>query len=137
MNYVYFPAPVVLILRRLANVISTLSISNQYLLMNGTRAEDQEETECSKEKLSSWGTIQALREVGWPTWLNRDTWQWPQFMAGDHWQPVAETAGLKVPDLTMKCGCCVFHLICILTCNVHEFSLRCRQRRSCICRGLP
>ena len=40
MNSVFYPVEVVAILRRLANVISTLSISNQYLLH--TRAQPDE-----------------------------------------------------------------------------------------------
>jgi len=107
MNSVYFPAPVVLILRRLANVISTLSISNQYLLTKPARseelegrAEDEKQSPSAEESApSSWDTIRALREVEWPT---RNTWEWPQFMIsnGPH---LAVDPSLKVPDLTVQC----------------------------------
>lgn len=39
MNYVSLPLPVVQLLRRLFNVISTISISNQYLLVRKAEAE--------------------------------------------------------------------------------------------------
>ena len=111
MNSVYFPAPVVLILRRLANVISTLSISNQYLLTKAARAEelegraeDEKQSPSAEESApSSWDTIRALREVEWPTWMTRNTWEWPQFITSNGPHLAVETS-LKVPDLTLQCA---------------------------------
>ena len=109
MNYVYFPAPVVLILRRLANVISTLSISNQYILAKSARSEELTDGAITEERQpeeppapSSWDTIHALR---WPTWMNRNTWQWPHFMTVGGPQFADEAARVKVPELALKCVC--------------------------------
>src|SRR5882762_672980 len=110
MNSVYFPAPVVLILRRLANVLSTLSISNQYLLAKGARAEEfvEDEKQSAESAPSSWDTLRALREVEWPTWMNRNTWEWPRFMTLNGPQFSVETASLKAADLTLQCACLLF-----------------------------
>ena len=82
MNTVYFPVEVVILLRRLANVLSTLSLSNhwQYILLRKARTEDDgtkhipadNEEEC---RPSFWSLVQALR---WPQWalILRSNWHW-------------------------------------------------------------
>jgi hypothetical protein len=111
MNSVYFPAPVALILRRLANVLSTLSISSQYLLTKRAQAEelditveqDGKQSPTEDPTPSSWDIIRALRIVEWPTWMSRSAWEWPQFMTSGDLQLAEEVASLKVPYLTLKC----------------------------------
>jgi len=51
---------------------------------------------------TSWDIIRALRIVEWPTWMNRNAWEWPRFMTSGDLQ-LAEVASLKVPYLTLKC----------------------------------
>ncbi|KAG5353918.1 hypothetical protein C0989_000161 [Termitomyces sp. Mn162] len=41
MNSVYFPAHVVLVLRRIVNVLSSISISNQYILLKQAQADEE------------------------------------------------------------------------------------------------
>ena len=66
-------------------------------------AEDENQADPPKELgRSSWGTIQALREVGWPTWMNRNTWKWPQFMTLSGPQLAIEAAGLKCVFLPLS-----------------------------------
>lgn len=63
MNSVYFPAHVVLIIRRLVNVVSTLSLSNQYLLHQQTPAKPDElpnNLDCFKQPFD------CLKNVEWP-----------------------------------------------------------------------
>lgn len=92
MNSVSVPVQLVVILRRLANAISSLSISNQYFLLKRERADFEavgenpessaaieDETQgntAGKPTLSSWETFCALREVEWPSWIK----DWPHFM---------------------------------------------------------
>lgn len=82
MNSVFFPAHVVVVLRRIVNVISTISISNQYLLLKRAREEQSEQVPVGNEKLNlatgtqspaSWETLRRLREIEWPTWMNKGT----------------------------------------------------------------
>jgi triacylglycerol lipase len=73
MNSVYFPAHVVVIIRRLVNVVSTLSISNQYLLHQQTLAKPDElpsshNLYCLKQPFD------CLKNVEWPWWAARRNW---------------------------------------------------------------
>lgn len=73
MNTIYFPVQVAVLLRRLVNVISTLSISNQYLLLKHTEEESSLKTgESSQEKENS----TALDSQPW--WKTHYKWDWPR-----------------------------------------------------------
>jgi|ERR1700722_3266929 len=75
MNSVYFPVQIVVLFRRLVNVISTLSISNQYLLLTRQSSRFEE-----GEAVNTTAAVQQARKFGsfswsvleWP-WL---TWTW-------------------------------------------------------------
>ena len=71
MNSVYFPAHVVLIIRRLVNVVSTLSLSNQYLLHQQTPSKPDElqslnNLNATKQRLD------CLKNIEWPWRTVRD-----------------------------------------------------------------
>lgn len=106
MNNVFFPAEVVLILRRLANVISTLSISNQYLLPRRGQVEEWEETAANAkqtlavDKDCKSSSLSSLRDVDWPAWMKRKRWIWPESMTISSAQRSASSAaGLEAPNL--------------------------------------
>lgn len=88
MNGVYFPVQVAVLLRRLVNVISGLSISNQYMLLKQARAEEVElgASRDSAPALSSWATLDALKSVEW-SW-----WSWPRSAPLDS---LSETQSVK------------------------------------------
>ncbi|KAK0460023.1 alpha beta-hydrolase [Desarmillaria tabescens] len=66
MSSVFVPVRVVSLLRSLVNVISTISISNQYLLKQGAKTEDQE----PREPPASWMSLD------WEWWKSGDRWYW-------------------------------------------------------------
>lgn len=117
MNSVYVPAHVALILRRIVNVISTLSISNQYLLSKRTQAEqhsiEDKQGEPSHRRprsfgegavaASSWENFGVLKDVGWPAWTQRGPWDWPQFPTKRETQLTADYNNLIVKCV---CVCC-------------------------------
>ena len=55
MQTIWFPAPVCVLFRRLVNVVSTLSLSHQYLSQNG-------------DSKTNWST---LKSFAWLPWANR------------------------------------------------------------------
>ncbi|KAF8904049.1 Alpha/Beta hydrolase protein [Gymnopilus junonius] len=67
MSSVYFPAHVVVLFRRIVNVVSTLSISNQYVLHSRERPD-----EYPKRTLPI--VINCLRNVEWPQWMYVSHW---------------------------------------------------------------
>lgn len=73
MNSVYFPAHVVLILRRLVNVVSTLSISNQYLLHQQTLTKPDEVPGLNTPNDLK-QPLDCLKNVEWPWWTARSNW---------------------------------------------------------------
>ncbi|KAG6853811.1 hypothetical protein C0991_001057 [Blastosporella zonata] len=73
MNSVYFPAHVVLVLRRIVNVISSLSISNQYILLKQAQAD--EERAKPHLKASSHRIFDLQREE-WSRWNALSKWEW-------------------------------------------------------------
>lgn len=88
MNSVYFPAQVVLLLRRIVNVISTLSISNQYLLLKQASADEQRVNTRVADSPSLKHPQVKLGDVGvrWPWWWSyRRDWEWPRLMLQDKW----------------------------------------------------
>ncbi|KAG7444150.1 alpha/beta-hydrolase [Guyanagaster necrorhizus] len=66
MSSVFVPVRVVSLLKSLVNVISTISISNQYLLKQRATAEDQE----PQEPPASWVSLD------WEWWKSGDRWYW-------------------------------------------------------------
>lgn len=70
MSSVYFPAHVVLVLRRIVNVISSLSITNQYILLKQAKA-DQDRTQ--KPQMTP-----NLSGVKWPSWTFKHRWDYAQ-----------------------------------------------------------
>jgi hypothetical protein len=73
MNSVHFPAHVVVIIRRLVNVVSTLSISNQYLLHQQTLAKP-DELPSSNNRNCLKHPFDCLKNVEWPWWAVRRNW---------------------------------------------------------------
>ncbi|KAJ7135453.1 Alpha/Beta hydrolase protein [Mycena crocata] len=94
MSGISFPVQVALLLRRLVNVISTLSVSNQYLLLKQAREEDKFKRG-SEEKQPSRTVLDSLRVLEWRWVLWNSTtidsesivhaspalpwWSWPTF----------------------------------------------------------
>lgn len=84
MSSVYFPAHVVLVFRRIVNVISTLSISNQYLLLKKAKSdEDPARYLHLAEKSTNVSNSPLLRELkgtqqSW--WASGSNWGWPRFV---------------------------------------------------------
>ncbi|KAK0487090.1 alpha beta-hydrolase [Armillaria novae-zelandiae] len=66
MSSVFVPVRVVSLLRNLVNVISTISISNQYLLKQGAKTEEPEQ----QEPPPSWMSLD------WEWWKSDDRWYW-------------------------------------------------------------
>lgn len=107
MNSIFFPAEVVLILRRLANVISTLSISNQYLLHTRRgQAEGCEEAAADEKQTLAVDTghkplsTSIQKGVEWPTRMKQRKWMWPDSLTFYSAQlSVGSGTGLEEPDL--------------------------------------
>ncbi|KAF8817137.1 alpha/beta-hydrolase [Phlegmacium glaucopus] len=74
MNSVSFPAHVVVILRRLVNVVSTLSISNQYLLHQQTLTKSEELPNLNNPNGLK-QSLDCLKDVEWPWWTVRSNWE--------------------------------------------------------------
>ena len=83
MNSVYFPAQVVLLLRRIVNVISTLSITNQYLLLKQANVDEQWATSkvTNSPSLKHTPPIESSDiDMQWPWWDYRRDWEWPRLV---------------------------------------------------------
>lgn len=100
----------VLILRRLANVLGTLSISNQYLLRSRRgQAEEWEEAAANENEKQTPGVnkacrpsvVSSLRGQEWSDWIKQKSWTWPESMMtlGFTQHPVSSTASLEVPHI--------------------------------------
>jgi hypothetical protein len=93
MNSVYVPVHVVVLLRRIVNVISSLSISNQYLLLKQAKADEERAWADARAKspLSagvaakppSQRALDDVKSVEWPWWAFRDRWEWPRLIIVD------------------------------------------------------
>lgn len=132
MNNIYVPAQVFALIRRLANVLSSLSISNQYFLKR-ERVEDfqaenvvEDETQgntVEKPVPSSWDTLCSLRQAEWPTWMNRNMWDWPRFMSPRGAQAIADSVPTQLSDVALRCVCLVgfsiLRLIYVLLFSLH------------------
>ncbi|KAJ7216575.1 Alpha/Beta hydrolase protein [Mycena pura] len=98
MTGISFPVEVVILLRRLVNVISSLSVSNQYLLRKQANAELREKPLIRDDgRNQKWTSISSLRISGW-RWMSENAlaptsgypsihastsslpwWSWPTF----------------------------------------------------------
>lgn len=81
MSSVYFPVQVVVILRRLVNIISTISISSHYLASSQRRNEHRENgPQSSKQTASVLSSLKSLEpsNTTWPWYMGKDGWKWPQ-----------------------------------------------------------
>ncbi|KAJ3771310.1 alpha beta-hydrolase [Lentinula raphanica] len=78
MSSVYYPAQVVVLFRRLVNVISTFSISNHYLLHHSKPRNSQPSYVDEKDQESS----------DWPWWMLRGSWEWPWLVSQSYWKQV-------------------------------------------------
>ncbi|KAG6887327.1 hypothetical protein C0995_016146 [Termitomyces sp. Mi166 len=78
MNSVYFPAHVVLVLRRIVNVLSSLSISNQYILLKQAQAdEERAKLQPTNPKASSLApSLLDLQGQEWPNLTSLKSWDW-------------------------------------------------------------
>lgn len=81
MNSVYFPAAqVVLFLRRIVNVISTLSITNQYLLLKQANVDEQWATIRGTDSSSSPNHAPRIElsdvDLQWPWWAYKRDLDW-------------------------------------------------------------
>lgn len=79
MSSVYFPAHVVVLFRRIVNVVSTISISNQYVL--STQSGLADDTVHPKMGSSNWSasfpskqSFAYFRNLEWPWWTQRRDW---------------------------------------------------------------
>jgi len=78
MSSVYYPAHVVLVLRRIVNVISTLSISNHYLLPKNTVTDSDRGTvaQSTVNLPPSSSPLARHNELEWPWSFRRRDWNW-------------------------------------------------------------
>ncbi|TFK39091.1 Alpha/Beta hydrolase protein [Crucibulum laeve] len=77
MNSVYVPVHVVVLLKRFVNVVSTLSISNQYILYKHAKAEEARlgaETKPTPSRNPTLETLNGVKGGNWPWWLLRSNW---------------------------------------------------------------
>ncbi|KAH0586459.1 hypothetical protein H2248_007691 [Termitomyces sp. 'cryptogamus'] len=72
MNSVYFPAHVVLVLRRIVNVLSSISISNQYILLKQAQADEER----AKLHVINSKSSSALLDQEWPSLTSLKSWDW-------------------------------------------------------------
>ncbi|KAJ6610459.1 Alpha/Beta hydrolase protein [Mycena sp. CBHHK59/15] len=96
MGGISFPVQVALLFRRLLNVISTLSVSNQYLLLKQARADDEKtnsrlESEVLTSK-SAWAALHALRIPEWPWAL------WTKAVASEATFSTVQSTGVSFPS---------------------------------------
>lgn len=107
MNNVYFPAHVVVILRRIANVISGLSISNQYLLLKRARAEERDGVHLGPVPTAA----RFPTKAEWPEWMGRAEWDWLRFMtSGEPWLSLGDSVNVTVGNSILKCTSVCFWL---------------------------
>lgn len=92
MNNIYIPVHVALLLRRLANVISGLSISNQYLLVQRARADERADARLTADHSPS--PAQPTSVAQWPKWMQGSHWDWPR-MAASSLTPTSDSLVLK------------------------------------------
>lgn len=138
MNSVYVPVHVVVLLRRIVNVISSLSISNQYLLLKQAKADEERAWADARlkspqfvggvAKPPSQRAFDDAKGVEWP-WLSfRERWDWPRLILVDkvaaepshrYDPPTRETVkGIRVCDIPGRSRCLSF---CFYTENSTAF----------------
>lgn len=96
MSNVYFPAHVVLVLRKIVNVISSLSISNQYLLLKKANADEERPkfnhhplNETFRRKSSLGQAYGELKRREWPWYAASKDWDWRRLLSGAFAEPHA------------------------------------------------
>uniref|UniRef100_A0A8H7XKG4 Alpha/beta-hydrolase n=1 Tax=Psilocybe cubensis TaxID=181762 RepID=A0A8H7XKG4_PSICU len=99
MSSVYFPAHVVVLFKRLVNVVSTLSISNQYVLYTQAKAKaDSSETPRTTTTIRDGlnavrndpsRSLNYFKDVEWTRWMHRSLWNRSLLAAG--WSRGADT----------------------------------------------
>ncbi|KNZ78991.1 hypothetical protein J132_07143 [Termitomyces sp. J132] len=105
MNSVYFPAHVVLVLRRIVNVLSSISISNQYILLKQAQADEER----AKLHVINSKSSSALLDQEWPRSPQIGSgWSWPALlstftqmdlpMANDPLPPLKSQKNNRGPD---------------------------------------
>ncbi|KIL67755.1 hypothetical protein M378DRAFT_177045 [Amanita muscaria Koide BX008] len=72
MNNVYFPSQVATLLRRLANLVSTISISNHYFLNKSESANHKTTLGTEPRFFSAWSTHRPLDKSDWLRWANSE-----------------------------------------------------------------
>ncbi|KXN83148.1 Lipase 2 [Leucoagaricus sp. SymC.cos] len=99
MNSVYVPTQVVVLLRRLANVVGTFGISNQYLLHRQAKADEQ----CASQsedviggkgdpKGIAWNSLARFKTLEWPSWPSRSDWRRAKNIIADKWTTASRDA---------------------------------------------
>ncbi|OBZ71448.1 hypothetical protein A0H81_08511 [Grifola frondosa] len=75
MQPIWFPTPVVVLFRRLVNVMSSLSLSHQYLLCRSQG--EPERIFCPSESSASTKSWNSFKYLEWPAWMtsSRNSWQ--------------------------------------------------------------
>lgn len=126
MNSVYVPAQVAILLRGIVNVVSTLSISHQYILLRRRATEEdvsgpveqvKKQKTMASESVKSWKTLRDLQEVEWPSWTNRTSWDWPAFVkVGGSGVLAMNSAAPTNSRMILKCT----HLFELFSCGVVE-----------------
>jgi len=127
MSSVFFPVHVVVPLRRLLNVISTLSISKQYLLLKQANVEvdaakpevEVPKFQCTgtrlKTQISPWRTFEALGAMKWSWWTYWDGWDWPQFTILDNVMNRVKMTQQNLDNATVKRTSLPFVIVSTLT----------------------
>ncbi|KAF8627428.1 hypothetical protein AX17_006243 [Amanita inopinata Kibby_2008] len=77
MNNIHVPAHVVVLLRRLANVVSTLSISSHYFVYKSDNAKRQASPRDESTFLSAAEKPPMFKRTDWSAW---DDWNWPRLI---------------------------------------------------------
>jgi triacylglycerol lipase len=96
MNSIYVPTQVVVLLKRLANVVGAFGISNQYLLHRQAKA-DERPAKVSEDvtagrvnpKGMAWQTLAGLKYLEWLSWPSRSDWQRARNVILDKWTTVS------------------------------------------------
>lgn len=99
MNSVYVPTQVVILLRRLANVVGAFGISNQYLLHRQAKADELRASSTedviggtTNPKGLTWNSVAGLKGIEWPSWPTRNDWRRARNVIMDKWTTVSRDA---------------------------------------------
>lgn len=114
MSSVYFPAHVVVLFKRLINVVSTLSISNQYVLYTQAKAKvDSSETPRTSTTIRDGlnavrndpsRSLHYLKDVEWTRWMHRRLWNRGLLVGGKNHSPDVVESRNEVNSETLLKG---------------------------------